>query len=339
VRPAVDPLPAGRTHRPPTPDDPEDTDPMTALLPTTTAPPVARATRRAAVPAGGRRHRRAAVGFLAPFLLSFLLFYVLPIAYAVYQSFFKIERQGIFGAAHDVWGGFSQYTEVFSDAEFWHSLLRVAEFFLVSIPIQLGLALLFALLLDSPVLRGHRFFRLALFAPYAVPGVIAALMWGFLFSPGTTPIPAFADRFDLLGPHLVMFSIASVVNWIYTGYNMLIIYSALKAIPAEVIEAATVDGAGQVRIAWSIKIPHVIPALVLTGVFSIIGTLQLFNEPQIFRTISSAVHSTYTPNMVVYATSSIPNYHLAAAYSVVLALITCALSFTFLKVTQRRAFQ
>ena len=206
-------------------------------------------------------------------------------------------------------------------------------------PLQLGLALVFALLLDSPILKGRRFFRLALFAPYAVPGVIAALMWGFLYSPGTTPIPALADRFDLLGPDLVMFSIASVVNWVYTGYNMLIIYSALKAIPAEVIEAATVDGAGQVRIAWSIKIPHVTPALVLTGVFSIIGTLQLFNEPQIFRTISSAVSSTYTPNMVVYSTSSIPNYHLAAAYSVVLALITCALSFTFLKVTQRRAFQ
>ncbi|MFC7485110.1 carbohydrate ABC transporter permease [Knoellia sp. CPCC 206453] len=283
--------------------------------------------------------RRAALGFLAPFVVVFSLFYLAPIGYAAYQSFLKVEREGTFGAPRDVFGGVSQYAEVFTSGPFWSSIVNVGQFFLISVPLQLGLALLFALLLDSPALKGKRFFRLALFAPYAVPGVIAALMWGFLYSPGTTPFPGIVERFDLLGPGAVIFTISNVVNWVYTGYNMLIIYSALKAVPTEVLEAATVDGAGQFRIAWSIKIPHVAPALVLTGVFSIIGTLQLFNEPQVFRTISSAVSSTYTPNMVVYATSSIPDYHLAAAYSVVLALLTCALSFLFLKLAQRRAFQ
>ncbi len=90
--------------------------------------------------------------------------------------------------------------------------------------------------------------------------------------------------------------------------------------------------------AWSIKIPIVMPALILTGVFSIIGTLQLFNEPTVMRTLTSGVSSNYTPNMVVYATSNIPNYNLSAAYSVILALATCALSFGFLKLTQKRAF-
>ena len=80
------------------------------------------------------------------------------------------------------------------------------------------------------------------------------------------------------------------------------------------------------------------PAIILTFVFSIIGTLQLFNEPQVFRTITSSVSSNYTPNMVVYSTSIVPNYNLSAAYSVVLALSTFALSFLFLKVTQKRAF-
>lgn len=286
-----------------------------------------------------RRQRLAAFGFLAPFLLVFLAFYLLPIGYAVYQSFIKVEREGTFSKARDVFAGFSQYSAVLRDADFWHSFGNVAQFFVISIPLQLGLALLFALLLDSPFLKGSSFFRLSFFAPYAVPGVIAALMWGFLYSPGLSPFPAVVERFDLLGPDLVMFTIANVVNWIYTGYNMLIIYSALKAVPPEVLEAATVDGAGQVRIAWSIKIPHVLPALILTGIFSIIGTLQLFNEPQVFRGISSAVSSKYTPNMVVYATSTVPDYHLAAAFSVVLALLTCVLSFLFLKLAQKRAFQ
>lgn len=295
-----------------------------------------------AVPRGRRRpgftHRRAVAGFLAPFAIVFTLFYVVPIGYALYQSLLTTERTGLFGPARDKFGGLSQYTLVLRNNDFWISFGHVLQFFVVSIPIQLGLALVFALLLNSPLVRGKGFFRLSFFAPYAVPGIIAALMWGFLYSPGLSPFPAVAQRFDLLGPHLVLFAMANVVNWVYTGYNMLIIYSALQAIPPEILEAAMVDGAGQFRIAWSVKIPHVIPALVLTGVFSIIGTLQLFNEPQIFRSLSSAVGSNFAPNMMVYATSNVPNYHLASAFSVVLALITCALSFLFLKVVQRRAF-
>lgn len=303
----------------------------TASPPTTApAPPPRRSRPRL-------KHKRAIVVFLAPFLVLFVLFYVVPIGYALYQSFFKVERDGTFGVPHDVFAGFSQYARVLGDGDFWASIGRVLVFFVASIPLQLGFALLFALLLDSPLVRGKGFFRLAYFAPYAVPGVIAAIMWGFLYSPGISPFPFVADRFDLLGPHLVMFAMVNVVNWVYTGYNMLIIYSALQAIPHDIIEAAVLDGAGQWRIAWSIKVPAVAPALVLTGVFSIIGTLQLFNEPRVFRTISSAVGNDYTPNLMVDATSNIPDYHLAAAMSVVLALVTCVLSFTFLKVTQNRA--
>jgi multiple sugar transport system permease protein len=75
---------------------------------------------------------------------------------------------------------------------------------------------------------------------------------------------------------------------------------------------------------------------VLTAIFSIIGTLQLLAEPQVFRSFSSAVTSTYTPNMTVYATASIPNPNLAAAFSVVLAVTTFVLSFGFMKYMQRK---
>jgi multiple sugar transport system permease protein len=283
-------------------------------------------------------HKGAIIGFVAPFGVLFALFYLAPIGYAIYQSFFKITRVGAFGAPQEVWGGITQYQQVFQSSEFWASIERVLLFFLISIPLQLGFALIFALLLDSPVLKGARFFRISFFAPYAVPGVIAAIMWGFLYAPSLSPFKSFAEHFDLLGSGLILFSIVNVVNWVYTGYNMLIIYSSLKAIPEELFEAARVDGAGQIRVAWSIKIPIVTPALILTGVFSIIGTLQLFNEPVVMRSISNAVNSNYTPNMVVRATSNVPNYNLAAAYSVVLALATCALSFLFLRITQKRAF-
>ena len=301
-----------------------------------------------AVPTPGRRtkaragrgavsHRSSIAIFTLPFGILFLLFYLLPIGYAVWQSLLVVERDGTYGAPEEVFGWFAQYAIVLQNGPFWESVGRVLLFGVVQVPVMLGLALLFALLLDSPVLKGKKFFRLAFFVPYAVPTVIAAIMWGFLFSPNLSPFTDVTRAVDFLSPELVLWSIANVVTWVYVGYNMLIIYSALLAIPAEVYEAARLDGAGQIRIAWSIKIPMVMPAIILTAIFSIIGTLQLLAEPQVFRSFSSAVSSTFTPNMTVYATNSIPNVNLAAAFSVVLALATFVLSFTFLKLTQRKA--
>ncbi|MBD7957700.1 sugar ABC transporter permease [Microbacterium sp. Sa4CUA7] len=311
---------------------------MTVTEAITRAPDAGRSRRRR----GERRkvqHKSAIAIFTGPFGVLFLLFYLIPIGYAVWKSLQVVEREGTYGAPQEVFGGLAQYVLVFQNAPFWESVGRVLLFGIVQVPVMLGLALLFALLLDSPALKGKRFFRLAFFAPYAVPGVIAAIMWGFLYSPNLSPFTDVTRTIDFLSPEMVLWSIANVVTWVFVGYNMLIIYSALLAIPSEVYEAARLDGAGQIRIAWSIKIPMVAPAIVLTAVFSIIGTLQLLAEPQVFRSFSSAVSSGFTPNMLIYATSSVPNTQLAAAFSVVLALATFALSFTFLKSTQRKAAQ
>lgn len=282
-------------------------------------------------------HKGAILFFVAPFALLFILFYLIPIGYAIWQSLLVVEREGTFGEAREVFGGLSQYVLVFQNEAFWTSVGRVLLFGIVQVPVMLGLALLFALLLDSPLLKGKKFFRLAFFVPYAVPGVIAAIMWGFLYSPNLSPFTVLTGNIDFLSAELVLWAIANVVTWVFVGYNMLIIYSALLAIPTEMYEAARLDGAGQFRIAWSIKIPMVRPSLVLTAILSIIGTLQLLAEPQVFRSFSSAVTSTYTPNMTIYATSAIPNVSLAAAFSVVLALATFILSFTFLRITRRKA--
>ncbi|MDR6199452.1 multiple sugar transport system permease protein [Microbacterium sp. SORGH_AS428] len=287
--------------------------------------------RRTRVP-----HKAAIAFLLVPFGILFTLFYVAPILFAIVQSTLVVRREGTFGKAEQVFGGFAQYVLVFQNEAFWSSVGRMLLFGVVQVPVMLGLALLFALLLDSPLVKGKRFFRLAFFVPYAVPGVIAAIMWGSLFSPNLSPFTALTKNVDFLGADLVLWSIANVVTWVYVGYNMLIIYSSLLSIPTEIYEAARLDGAGQFRIAWSIKIPLVRPAIVMTAIFSIIGTLQLLAEPQVFRSFSSAVTSTYTPNMTVYATASIPNPNLAAAFSVVLAVTTFVLSFGFMKYMQRK---
>jgi multiple sugar transport system permease protein len=283
------------------------------------------------------KHKGSIAFFIAPFAALFAAFYLLPIGWAVYQSLLVVERDGTFGKPVEVFGGLTQYALVFQNQEFWASVGRVLLFGAVQVPVMLGAALVLALLLDSPLVKGKKFFRLAFFVPYAVPGVIAAIMWGYLYSPNLSPFAAVTSEFDFLSPGTVLWSIANVVTWVYVGYNMLIIYSALLALPQEIFEAARLDGANQWQIAWSIKIPLVAPAITLTAIFSIIGTLQLLAEPQVFRSFTSSVSSTFTPNLAVYATSAVPNVSLAAAMSVVLALATFALSFAFLKFTQRKA--
>jgi len=238
------------------------------------------------------RHGKAVTIFVLPFGVLFAAFYLVPIGYALVQSLYKVERTGTFGPVKEVFGGLEQYQRVFSDSPFWESVGRVLLFGVVQVPVMLGVALLLALLLDSGLVKGRRFFRLAFFVPYAVPGVIAAIMWGFLYSPNLSPFKPVTNAVDLLSADFVLWAMANVVTWVYVGYNMLIIYSALLAIPSEVYEAALLDGAGPVRTAWSVKIPLVMPAIVLTTVFSIIGTLQLLAEPQVFRSFSSAVSST-----------------------------------------------
>jgi multiple sugar transport system permease protein len=282
--------------------------------------------------------------FFLPFGLLFLLFFIAPILYAIYESLFRSQRSGLgLGAATIDFNGLSNYLQVIHDPDFFTGVGRVLLFGIVQVPIMLGLALLLALLLDSTVVRFKPFFRLAFFVPYAIPGIIGALLWGYLYDPGLSPIVKGVSALglgtpDFLGPQTVLWSIANIVTWAWTGYNMLIIFAALQAIPTELYESARLDGASGWSIAWRIKIPLAAPALILTCIFSIIGTLQLFNEPQVLFTISNNISTSYTPNFYAYYTAfGNNNYYYGAAIAVVLALVTCVLSFGFLRTTQRQA--
>ncbi len=282
--------------------------------------------------------------FILPFGILFLLFFLVPIFYAIYQSLFRAQRSGLgLGAPTISFNGLGNYNDVFHDPNFYSSIGRVLLYGIVQVPVMLILALVLALLLDSTVVRFKAFFRIAFFVPYAVPGIIAALLWGFFYDPQLSPIVKGVQALsvpppDFLGPGTVLWSIANIATWTWTGYNMLIIFAALQAIPTEIYESARLDGCSGFSIAWNIKIPLVAPALVLTCVFSIIGTLQLFAEPQVLTAISNNISSSYTPVLYAYNTAfGNNNYYYAAAMSVVLALVTFVFSFGFLRVTQRQA--
>ncbi|WBP86291.1 carbohydrate ABC transporter permease [Kitasatospora cathayae] len=295
----------------------------------------ARPTRRA------RRQARTVALFLAPFLLLFTALYLAPIGYTVYQSLYRMHRSGLgLSAPTQTFSGLANYATALGDPDFRGSLLRVLLIGAVQVPLMLLLALVLALLLDARSTMFKRFFRLAFFLPYALPGVVGAIMWSYLVAPGLSPITAAAHH---LGLHLNLTSdsmlgptIGNMLTWGWTGYNMLIIYSALQAIPAELSEAATMDGCSAVAIAWRIKVPMVRPALVLTTVFSIIGTAQLYNEPAILHNVAPNLSSTYTPIYAAYDAVNANNFNAAATESVILALLAFVLSFGFLRLVQRR---
>lgn len=276
-----------------------------------------------------RRVSRAGAGFVMPFLVAFALVFVAPLLYSLYLSLFRTQ---LVGGTQFV--GFDNYVAAFGDPKFWDGALRVLLFLAVQVPIMLTLAMVAALAIDSGRLHGLRLFRVALFLPYAVPGVVAAMMWGFMYSDRVGLAGSLNDLvgFDLLVPYTskwLLVSIGNIVTWEFVGYNMLILYAALKTVPPETYEAAAIDGANQFRIVRHIKLPAVRGALVVATVFSIIGSFQLFNEPQILSQIApNLITTSYTPNLYAYTLSFQGNQvSYAATVAIVMGVITALIAY------------
>ena len=306
---------------------------------------------RGIIPRGRPRRaapRLAPYAFVAPAVVFFALLMVLPIGYTLFLSVEKSQVTGLglgAGARRQVFAGLSNYTSGLTDPIFTSSLLRVLLYSVILVPVMLGLALLFALLLDAQRVRAQRFARLAIFLPYAVPVVIASLLWGFMYLPTVSPFPVILARLGLSMPnlfttHVALLSVANIGVWGGTGFNMIVMYTALRAVPSELYEAARLDGASQVQVALRVKIPMIAPALVLTGVFSIIATLQVFNEPQVLSPLTNTISPDWMPLMKIYDLAFIENdIYGAAALSMIIAAVMFVLSYGLLRVSNRRVFQ
>lgn len=286
--------------------------------------------------------KRAAAAFLAPFLILFAAFFVAPMLYAFAQSLTRVERAGLLGLRGSTteFAGLANYGAALSDGDYIGSIGRILLFAVIIVPLMVVLSTALALVLEAGLARWPRFFRTAFFLPYGIPGVIASIMWGFLYAPGTSPFtPVFTSlgaEVDLLGPGTVFWSIMNIVLWQFVGYNVLIVVAQLQSIPRVLYEAARIDGAGRWTIARNVQLPLIRPALVLVTVFTIIGSLQLFNEPFVLQPLSGGISSTYTPTLTAYKEAfNSNNLSLAAAESIILAVVISVLSFGFLRLVQR----
>lgn len=272
--------------------------------------------------------------FVLPFLIFFVISIIAPLAYSGYLSFFK---KRLIGGNSFV--GFTNYVQAIQDAEFWLGLKRVGLFFLMQVPIMLILALVFALIIDSGKIRFSKFIRILIFVPYAVPAVVATLMWGYLYGPNYGLFAQLSEylhtpRIQFFSEALALPSIANIVTWEFVGYNMVILYAAIKSFSTELYEAAAVDGAGSWRIAWSIKVPQLRPAIFLCLIFSVIGSFQLYVEPaQMINLAPTVINNTYTPNLYAYNQAFVSqdiNYAAAVSFMLGLAVFLMSILVSFM---------
>lgn len=275
------------------------------------------------------KHRFVGWAFLGPFATVFAIAFIAPLLYALYLSLFRTQLIG-----GTTFVGLQNYIYAFTDAQFWTGFLRVLLFMSVQVPIMLLIALFAALAIDSGRLHGMKFFRISVFMPYAVPSVVAALMWGFLYGTRFGLVGDFNRIFGVQLPNplseaLMLPALGNIVTWEFVGYNMLIFYAALKVISPTLYEAAEIDGAGQFRIVAAIKLPSIRGALVIATIFSMIGSFQLFNEPNILKEIApNAITTYYTPNMYAYTLAfSGQQLNYSATVAIIMGIITMVIAY------------
>jgi multiple sugar transport system permease protein len=280
--------------------------------------------------------------FTLPFFIGFVVFTVVPLVMALSESLYTSQSGGLgFGAKTVSFSGLDNFARGLRDGRFWGGMWRVGLFALVVIPLIQGASLAMALLLDVIKRRLASRFRAALLIPYMIPNIVATLIWIYLYSPAVGPLtPLFAflglDA-NFYSGELIWVSIGNLMAWNGIGFSMLIVYGALQSVPREIFDSARVDGASEWRIAWSIKVPYVRGSLVLVSVLGIIGTLQIFSDPLLFRSMTpETVNKDFTPIMMIFNQAfAVGDFNYAAALSIVLAVVVGLVSAIFYKLTNR----
>ena len=274
--------------------------------------------------ARARHEQMAGWAFTLPFLVLFAAMFIVPLLYAGWLSLFRSQLIG-----GQVFAGLYNYARAVGDPSIWRGLTNVVLFLVIAVPVQLCIALFLALLFDTRLVRGGRFGRLGIFLPFAVPTVVATMMWGFIYGTQNGLVTQTLHALglpapDLLSAQWILPSIMNITGWEYIGYNMIIFYAALRTVPVELCEAAMIDGAGERRIAWSVKLPAIRGAFLLVVIFSIIFSFQLFNEPNLlWPNAPTAIGHDFTPNVYAYNVAFLnQDMNYAAAIAFVLGLIT-----------------
>lgn len=240
--------------------------------------------------------------FLAPFLLTIAVFLAWPLIQSVLLS-----MQQTYGPRTTRWIGFENFTFLLGDPLFWKALRNTVLFACGSVFLQLPLSLGLAMLLNRPGLKGRAFFRLIFFAPSLVGLVFVGLMFALMFEKRTGMInvalhalfASFNPEFPWLQEY-VMPALILAALWLYVGFNMIYFLAALQNVPAELMEAAALDGAGPWQRFRHVVVPEIMPVVSFVVLLSLLGSFQLFELPFILLNGPGPDNSGLTIVMYLY---------------------------------------
>lgn len=296
--------------------------------------PVARAR---ATPRWSLRLRVTPYLFLAPYLLAYAVFWAWPIVYSFYLSLVNTR-------VHPWrWAPSVNWSRLVNDPFFWEALQNTLVILVIQVPIMLALALALAVALNSPLLKLKGFYRFAFFAPVVVGAVPYSAVFRLLFN---TEFGAVNYALSLLGlgpvdwlfragPAMVVIIVA--LTWRWTGYNAIILLAGLQAIPEELYEAASIDGATGLQKFGHVTLPLIRPVLLFCLVLSIIGTMQLFTEPWLI-TMGGPGMATTTLGVYLYRQGfQLFNFGYASSIAYSVALLTAIFSLIQIRMFGRQA--
>ena len=252
-----------------------------------------------------RAETRAAVLFAAPALAILGVFFFLPVIAGFALSLTDFDLYAI-GDIHNVrFIAFRNYQELLGNSIFWTALANTLYFSLIGGPLTVATSLGAALLVNAKAARFKPLFRTIYFAPVVTTLVAVAVVFRFLYNPrfgmlnrilasvGLPPVDWLGDA------RWAMPAIIALAVWKNFGYNMLIFVAALQAIPAELNEAAELDGAGAWQRFRYVTMPALRPAMLFVTVMTVLANFQLFAEPYVM-TQGGPLHSTVSLVMLMY---------------------------------------
>jgi raffinose/stachyose/melibiose transport system permease protein len=282
------------------------------------------------------------VGFLLPATILYSGLVLLPVVQAVYDSFWRWNGlgplQNFIGLAH--------YTRLLNDRVFIGALGHNLQLVVLSILIQLPLALGLALLVKG-IVRGRATFRTIFFMPFVLSEVVTGVIWNFIYRPDgglinsllQSIIPGFQETALLANPNTVLYALFGVITWKFFGYHMILYIAGLQNIPVELEEAAQIDGCGKLQTLRYITIPLLGSTIRLTIYLSVLGSLQFFDLIWVMTT-GGPVNASDTMATYLYK-FGFQRFQLGygSAIAVIIFLICFSFSLIYQRFAMRRDYE
>jgi multiple sugar transport system permease protein len=278
---------------------------------------------------------------MAPFGVVFVLFTALPVVISLATSLTDMRSVDLRHPFEVDFVGLQNYIQILGNAAFLRSALNTLIFVIVGVPLTMAIGFVLAVALDSGIRRLRTVFRGLFYAPVVTNIVSVALIWQYAFNQNGT-VNKVLGYLGFAGPnwlgdvHLAMPIVILLGIWRNFGTAMLLFLAGLQAVPEDVQEAASLDGAGRFRRLWSITLPLLMPTTLLVSVLLSVFYLQVFDEPYLL-TNGGPLGSTQSIALYTYDQFGFGNFGVSSAASYLLLLLVAVFSIVQFRVLRPRS--